>query len=206
MTNIYTNSKTPLLTCYILSTFLNKLGFVLWHSWSRTCSPSSHLDEENSDGSYRSRTWQHKASGFLENTSNSHREVPVPVTQPQEHTTNDDEIKYETHWPHWHVSSDVTLCKLHGWITPDFLQKKWYCGLLFHCEVAKKHEDLWCSPAFLTCAAENELTQVSILHISHPCWDVKRPPISYLRPPHLWKHLWLTTVDFFPDYQVSLQR
>lgn len=70
-------------------------------------------------------------------------------------------IKYQTPWPHWHVTSAVTLCKPHGWMAPGFLRKKWCCGLPFHLEVAEKHEDLWSSPALLTCAAKTKLTQVS---------------------------------------------
>lgn len=51
-------------------------------------------------------------------------------------------------------------------------------------------------PAFLIYAAKNELTQI-ILHINHLPWDVKTPPILYLRLLHSWKNLCLRNLDVF---------
>lgn len=76
---------------------------------------------------------------------------------------------------------------------PQIFREKWSCGSLWVCWKAQRPVVL---PAFLIYAAKNELAQI-ILHISHPQWDGKRPPISYLRPLHSWKNLCLRTLDVF---------
>lgn len=74
-----------------------------------------------------------------------------------------------------------------------FKERECYCGSAWVCRKARRPVVL---PDFLIYATKNELTQI-IPHTSHPHWDVKRPPISYLGLLHSWKNLCLRTLDVF---------